>query len=196
MTTARYTFTQFITSLEESLKLQDAIVREKSIDTLYGQYRTHPHNVCYRGSAGTRESETRTPRRYASRRRDYTYTRSLSRDRGQNDPGRPIHKNSRYERHRGASGYQSRRLRYGCGSPHHILSDNKYAPSLNSIKTHVMAEMNCNEDTAANLTEQIFNLQVFETADNSNGQRENEDYRVISQSEETLCVAEEEEKLK
>ena len=50
MTTARYTFTQFVTFLQENLQLQEETSRAKAADTFYGLYETHPQDVRYRGN--------------------------------------------------------------------------------------------------------------------------------------------------
>ena len=44
MTTARYTFTQFITSLQESLQLQEEMAQARVARVDYGQYEKHPRN--------------------------------------------------------------------------------------------------------------------------------------------------------
>ena len=50
MTTARYTFTQFVTSLQENLQLQEETSRAKAGDTFYGLHETHPQDVRFRGN--------------------------------------------------------------------------------------------------------------------------------------------------
>lgn len=71
----------------------------------------------------TRDSYTRSPRRYAIRRNDSIYTRSVSRDQNQSRPGRPTRQDALCERRFGASVYQAGRIWYGCVSPHHMLSE-------------------------------------------------------------------------
>lgn len=59
-----------------------------------------------------------------------------------------------------------------------------------------MEEINCSEDAATDLAKQILNLLAFVATYNSSAQGEDDDHKAVSQSEETLYVAEEEEKLK
>ena len=45
LTTSQYSFEQFITSLNESIQLQNELSRAQAIGVGYGQYTTHPADV-------------------------------------------------------------------------------------------------------------------------------------------------------
>ena len=139
------------------------MLRTKQIDPHYVQYAAHPRGVKYPGNRrgdgqsrwtpGRNTSQSRSPGRSPSRYYDDQRERLRS----------PFPRQRRgaelIERTRNPN-IRRRRDCYGCGSPHHILSDNKCTTSLESIKTSVVDKMECSGATVEDMEEQIFNLHV------------------------------------
>ena len=156
MTTARHTFTQFITSLQESLQLQEEMARAKLTEKLYGKYQRDARDVRYRGIRHGERYDSRSPRRYAEQNYRPSLSRSLSIERCLGSSRRPGHRQTLARVQRSDCGHKARRLSFGCGSPDHILSDNKCTPSLQSIEMHIIHSMNCSDESAGSIAEQTF----------------------------------------
>lgn len=163
LTTARYTFTQFITALNESLQLQEEISRAKLPEMHYGQYIVDPrdlrHNKYRFGDKygsnyspkrnyqpSESQDHSRSPNRYAHR------TRSQGRL-----PRNRINNSFRHSRARKPR-LRNKRFCFGCGSPDHILSDRKCTPTLDAIRNNMVEHIGCNYADAAALAQQFLTL--------------------------------------
>ena len=162
MTTARYSFMHFITSLQESHPLQEEMSRARNNEVNYGQYAAHPHDVRYPGNRRGARLNVRTARRYVANDRDHSRSRSsyerLHRERSRSPYFRERRSANTVERSRNPS-LGKRRYCYGCGAEDQILSDKKCTPSLNSIKTNVTEQRGCDQEIAVDIAEQMFSFQ-------------------------------------
>jgi len=156
VTTARYTFVQFITALQESLQLQEEISRAQATGINYGQYVNNPRDIGtrrnnrfshLRNRQGNHWNRSRSPWQSNNRER----SRSLSRS------GR-FNQHDRKEDRRRNPTLPRRRFCWGCGSPDHILSDRKCTPTLDSIKTNILESFGDEEKGIDELAEQFLTL--------------------------------------
>ena len=129
LTSARYSFIQFTTALQESLQLSEELARIGAQDMHYGQYVRNPRDLRasnhWRSGQQFRQLHDRRDRSrspYANR----GHERSRSPARFNNQGTRSINPNVR-----------NKRVCWGCGSPDHILSDRKCTPELQTIRTNI-----------------------------------------------------------
>jgi len=198
MTTARYSFNQFITSLQESLQLQEEMSRARAQDINYGQYTTHSHSVRHPNNRRGGKGRTWSPRRQDGRYSTSDRSRSPYNRQNSDSSRSPAWRNRRGGYGATRSGnpmIRSRRYCYGCGSPEHILSDNKCTPSLESIRTNVLQEIHGGDEVAEAMAEQIFNLHCASRSASHGTPRRNQEQPSHVHFEESVYAADEEEKL-
>ena len=161
MTTARYTFSQFITSLQESLQLKEEISRAGAIRTDHGQYVNHPYNVALPYNRRGDDDGSYSPWRNRDNRNRYGRSRSPH---NRYDRGRSRSPSSRYRRGGGNAQrsenptLRAKRYCFGCGSPDHILSDRKCTPTLDSIQTNFIHNLAYNNAEAEEFANQVLML--------------------------------------
>ena len=151
VTTPRYSFTQFLTALQESIQLNEEFARANAPYVKYGQYIYNSHDARHPNNPRQDPKHGYGPRRNYSRpphgsRSQSPRRRSRSRLRIPYDPRRA------YDyRHRQNPSLLKKQYCYGCGSPDHILSDRKCIPTPQSIRTNLVSIGEHHADVAEEL---------------------------------------------
>ncbi len=160
LTTSQYSYIQLVAVLNASLQLQEEISSAGAPEVNYGQYINGPRAVRRHSHQRGRNIRRWLPKRNStpySQRRDWQpahsrYASNSSQSPGSRHSGSIIEINGRHN-----PNIRHRQFCWGCGSPEHILSDQKCTAKLQTIKTNIVDCIK-DQDDGAKLLAQFLTL--------------------------------------
>ena len=159
---SRYSFLQLISALQESLQLREEAGRAQALEKNYGQYVNHPRTVRHPSNYYLNPQNRYKRDRRNSPFNRWNRARSLSDDRRSSGTQGHHHRNPNFRR---------QRFCYGCGSPDHILRDRKCTPQLSTIKTNLIEELGCEEETISDFADELLTLHITQRTQSSSLER-------------------------